>query len=287
MMHRSGPLGVLSGLWPRLPTRLPMWTIFQINNLMFDETQLWLKEGAHGCSKKRRRVLATASQVTTRAPGSSTVDMDVLRPPVEMKRYTSGTCVAVLGKPDDSAGLLPQGDAMPKVRFLACLTAFDSHSVNKLVSKWVATRQEGVEGPPRFHVASYCAQHKTGNAVQQVSEYLGLIRPGFALASCLATGSISDDLDCELRAVLDQELNVIDPAVALFDAPDSTQQIHVLRELFEVCYVQASGRGDHLERKHRAEVEEILTFFGASCGGRLRHACPPRLLQPRVSCAGR
>ena len=253
---------------------------FQINNLMFDETQLWLKEGRQGCSKKRRRVLATASQVARKAPGGSIVDMDVLRPPVEMKRYTSGTCVSILGKPDDSAGLLPQGDAVPKVRFLACLTAFDSHSVNKLVSKWVAAQQEDLEGPPRFHVASYCAQHKTGTAVQLVSEYLGLIRPGFALASCLATGSISDDLDCELRAVLDQELDVIDPAVVRFDALDSTQQIHMLRELFEICYVQASGRGDDLERKQRAEVEEILTFFGASCGGRLRHACPPGCCNP-------
>ena len=70
------------------------------------------------------------------------------------------------------------------------------------------------------------------------------------------------------------------------DAPDSTQQIHMWRDLFEVCYVQASGRGDDLERQHRAQVEEILTFFG-----KLWRSPParvsPRLLQPRVSCAGR
>ena len=33
-------------------------------------------------------------------------------------------------------------------------------------------------GGHRFHAACYCAQHKTGNAVQQVSEYIGLIRAG-------------------------------------------------------------------------------------------------------------
>ena len=141
-------------------------------------------------------------------------------------------------------------------------------------------------GRHRFHAACNCAQHKTGNAVQLVSEYLGLIRPGFALASCLATGSISDDLDCELRAVLDQELNVIDPAVALFDAPDSTQQIHMLRELFEVCYVQASGRGDDLERKQRAEVEDLDFMWGILWRSPPARV-PPRLLQPRVRCAGR
>ena len=55
-------------------------------------------------------------------------------------------------------------------------------------------------------------------------------------------------------------------AAAQLDAPEATWQIDLLRELFEVCYVQASGRGDDMERKPRAEVEEILTFFGASCG---------------------
>ena len=253
---------------------------FHINNLMFDETQLWLKESSQKGCKKRRRVLAIASQVTRRAPGCSVVDMDILRYPREMRRYTAGTCAAVLGKPDDSAGLLPQGDAVPKATYVGCLTATDSHSVNKLVSKWVASKQEGLVGPSRFHVASYCVQHKTGAAVQKVSEYLGLIRPGFALASCLATGSIADDLDSELEAVLAQELEVIDPAAAQLDAPEATPQIDLLRELFEVCYVQASGRGDDMERKQRAEVEEILTFFGASCGSRLRHACPPGCCDP-------
>ena len=53
---------------------------FHINNLMFDETQLWLN-GARGTGKKRQRVPASASQVTRRAPGGCTVDVDVLRPP--------------------------------------------------------------------------------------------------------------------------------------------------------------------------------------------------------------
>ena len=74
-----------------------------------------------------------------------------------------------LGKPDDSAGLLPQGDAVPKAKYVGCLTATDSHSVNKLVSKWISKSHTGL-GPTRVHVPSYCTQHKTGNAVQQVSE---------------------------------------------------------------------------------------------------------------------
>ena len=131
---------------------------FHINNLMFDETQLWLRLKTG--NKKRRRVLASASQVTRRAPGATIVDMDVLRPPVEMDHYTAATCAAILGRPDDTAGLLPRGDAVPAAQYVGTLTAFDSHSVNKLISKWVSTEQEDLE-PPRFHVASFCTQHKS------------------------------------------------------------------------------------------------------------------------------
>ena len=139
---------------------------FQINNNMFDESELWiLGQGGRRGAKKRRRVLACAAQVTRRAPGASTVDEDLLRSPTVMKRYTAATCASILAKPEDSAGLLPGAEAAPKARYFGSLTATDSHSVNKLVSKWVATKQDGL-GQNRFHAASYCAQQKTGNAVQ-------------------------------------------------------------------------------------------------------------------------
>ena len=194
---------------------------FHINTNMFDETQLWLKAPGRSTRKKRRRVLASATQVTRRARGGTTTDADVLRAPATMKRYTAATCAGILGKPEDSAGLLPEGEAAPKATYIASLTATDSHSVNRLVSKWISESQTGL-GPTRVHVPSYCTQHKTGNAVQQVSEYLGLIRPGFALASCLQTGEIAERLDFELRMVLELGLDVVDPAVAGMDARDET-----------------------------------------------------------------
>ena len=126
-----------------------------------------------------------------------------------MKRYTAATCAGILAKPNDNAGLLPQGEATPKAKYFGSLTATDSHSVNELVSKWVSTRQKGLgPGPTRVHAASFCTQHKTGHVVQQVTEYLGLIRPGFALANCLATKK-SDSLGDELRMVIETELGVI------------------------------------------------------------------------------
>ena len=50
---------------------------FHIKNNMFDETQLWLKAPGRSARKKRRRVLASATQVTRRARGGTTTDSDV------------------------------------------------------------------------------------------------------------------------------------------------------------------------------------------------------------------
>ena len=261
--------GVVSG------SEAPAIDDFHINNNMFDETELWLKCGDKTNAKKRRRVLGIASQVTRRAPGGTTEDLDVLKPPVKMRRYTAATVANILGQPDDCTGLCPEGPAAPKAKYVASLTAFDSHSVNKLVSKWVRAKQKR-PAQRCFHVASYCTQHMTGNVVELVSKYLGVIRPGYALASCLATGAISDSLDCELFAVLEKDLEVVDPTALELDAPPAWQQHELLRVLFEQCYVQASGRGDDQERKQRAETEEILSFLqhqmASACGTRARVA---------------
>ena len=141
--------GVVSG------SEAPAIDDCHINNNMFDETELWLKRGDQTHAKKRRRVLGIASQVTRRAPGGTTEDLDVLKPPVKMRRYTAATVANILGQPDDCTGLCPEGPAAPKAKYVASLTAFDSHSVNKLVSKWASAKQERL-AQRCFHVASYC-----------------------------------------------------------------------------------------------------------------------------------
>ena len=96
---------------------------FHINNIMFDETQLWMREGGRARTKKRRRVLGIASQVTRRAPGDSTKDVDILRPPATMVHYTAATCAGIVAMPEDSAGLLPLGEAAPNAKYFASLMA--------------------------------------------------------------------------------------------------------------------------------------------------------------------
>ena len=119
--------------------------------------------------------------------------------------------------------------------------------------------------------------------MEQVSKYLGLVKPGFCIASCLSTGDIVDDLHEHLYKVLYKELGVFGPANVPLDADRQRQQDFLL-ELSEQCYVSASGPvGDTEEErariaasagKRRREVNETLAFFAASGGGRLRHACP-------------
>ena len=92
-----------------------------------------------------------------------------------------------------------------------------------------------------FHVASWHTRRMTGSAVQEVAEYLGLIRPGFVLASSLAEGEVADDINAEIPAVLDAELEVVDPAELELDAPYGDNMMEFLSELFEQCYVQSSG----------------------------------------------
>ena len=123
-------------------------------------------------------------------------------------------------------------------------------------------------GQERFPVASWRTQHVIELAVQEVAVYLGLTRPGFALASCLATGEVPYDIDAEILVALAVELEVVAPAELEVDAPDSDNMMEFLSELFEQCYVQASGHSaisldvEEQEQKTPREDRHIM-FFSA------------------------
>ncbi len=55
------------------------------------------------------------------------------------------------------------------------------------------------------HVASYCTQHKTGNAVEQITKFLGVLSPSFCLASCLTNGDIADKVYDSICDFLDRK----------------------------------------------------------------------------------
>ena len=55
----------------------------------------------------------------------------------------------------------------------------------------------------------------------------------------MQAGDIAKSLDADLEAVLEQQLEVVDPATVALDAPDDTQRF--LRELLEMSH-RASGQ---------------------------------------------
>ena len=88
----------------------------------------------------------------------------------------------VLARGDDAAGLLPLGDARPQARYHGSMMAADSHSVNKLLSKWVVSEMERLFPDCRsFHLPSFCTQHKTGHVVEAVTKYFGFAPAGILL----------------------------------------------------------------------------------------------------------
>ena len=105
---------------------------------MSDETKLPF--GKH--TPRKRRCLAWHSQCTWRvADGDKDIDVDLIRPPRLLQAYTAANCWDLLGEKNDPASLCPEGDALPEAMYHARLTATDSHAVNKLVSKFVASKK--------------------------------------------------------------------------------------------------------------------------------------------------
>ena len=102
---------------------------------MFDETQLYIAAPG-GRRAKRRRTIAHNSQITYQEEGAEVTDVGVLRAPAVVLRCTAASTAAVVGKPTDPCGIQP--DSMPHASYYGILTATDSHSVNKLVSKWIS-----------------------------------------------------------------------------------------------------------------------------------------------------
>ena len=110
---------------------------FYITNNMFDETRLYVAApGGHRA--KRRRTIAHGCQITYKERACDVQDVDVVRAPALVLRCTAATTAGVVGKPTDQCGIEPH--VLPCAPFYGLLTATDSHSVNKKVSKVISQR---------------------------------------------------------------------------------------------------------------------------------------------------
>ena len=254
---------------------------FYITNNMFDETQL--RVAGFGKGTKRRRVLAASGQVTWKAPQSRVQDQRVIREPTVMKRYTAATCAAVVGRPDDPCGLSPHADVRPLARFYGSLMATDQHSVNVLTSKWVVQQQRAAGENSSIHAVCFCTQHKTGAVVEAVTKFLGLLSPSFCISSCLSCGDLADDIETNIRAILEEVLVVSDPAEMCY-TEEEKRNVEFAKELMEQCYVCDAAQDqdcDEVEasiavRRRRTKAKELLDFFPLwGTTERVEHPCPP------------
>jgi hypothetical protein len=260
---------------------------FHITNNMFDETQLPV--AGYGRGVKRQRVLGASSQVTWKAPQSSVQDQKIIRAPTVLSRYTAATCVEAVGAPDDPFGLHPvHDDARPLAKFYGSLMSTDQHSVNVLTSKWVV-QQQLAAGDNFFHAVCYCTQHKTGAVVEAVTKFLGLLSPSFCIAACLSYGNLAEDIEKNVRGILDEVLVVSDPAEMCYDETEE-RGVKFSKELMDQCYVcdaaQDQGEGDEDKvtravEKRRREAKELLDFFPLwGTTEKAEHLCLPGCCGP-------
>ena len=264
---------------------------FFITNNMFDETKLFV--GGFGRGRKRQCVLAASGQITWKTNDSHVIhDQDVIRAPAVLKQYTAATCRRVVAAPDDPAGIVPvAGEHRPLARFMGSLMATDQHSVNVLLSKWAVAeqrRQEEEEAAAdvaqasvdaRFHLATYCIQHKTGSAVERVTQFLGLISPAFCIASSLSWGNLADDLDALLLQTIEEDL-ICTPDPPALSASDA-RQVRFVQLLLDECFVndvqRDTDRAADVQRRgieqRQAHAQELLAFFSGPWSGPMVHVC--------------
>ena len=130
------------------------------------------------------------------------------------------------------------------------------------------------------HIPSFCIQHKTGNVVEDITKFLGLIGPSFCLASTLSHGDSADELLQCINDYIARNLVPRDPADLHFSAADE-RDLKFQEEMLERCYVQDTGRDREGKLKvgvdkRREEAEHFLRFFGAPWSDKwgIVHPCP-------------
>ncbi len=247
---------------------------FFIGNNMSDETKLPFGKPA----PKKRRCLAWHSQGTWGNPDGSIVDVDVVRPPRLIDRYTAATLWGVMGQECDTMGLRPCGEALPAATYHVSLTASDTHSVNCLISKYLPH----VLGPRHFHIGSYCMQHRTGSVCEEVANRFGLLPSSLCLATQMEHGDFHTDVERSVEAVISKYLVVSEH----FESPEDEECERLClfaRELLRTCHVMQVSRNDHEEtaddvaageKKRTQEADDFVRFFMPPWIGVLRHPCP-------------
>jgi hypothetical protein len=215
-------------------------------------------------------------------------DVEVTRCPAELEKYKATNCSAHVCRPDDDASIVPRHEARAKAEYYGHLMSSDAHSVNKLLEKNVnALLDDMPQGEKHCALAMYCFQHKTGNIVEAVTKYLGVLDDSFCYACLNSNADWLDGLRESVRAVVREKLVVAPPEEIPTDA--FGEGVDFGAALLETCFVgpqsaasgeAALGTGEKDEEetaraKRQALADDLRAFFPTSWFGTLYHPCPP------------
>ena len=206
-----------------------------ISNTMSDETKL-----PFGRPARTRPCLAWHSQCTWADADGQVDDVDVVRAPQLLSSYSAAVVWKVTSDANDVAGILPCEEASPSATYRASLCCFDSHSVNRCISKHAAAALPA----NHFYIGSYCTQHKTGSVCEEVAKRWGLLPPSLCLANLMSRGDFTDDLEKSFEWVLGKYLHC-----TATEPPPMTEedmrQCDFAKELLKICHVQRQSMNDH------------------------------------------
>ena len=268
---------------------------FYITNNMYDETRLTLS--GFGRAAKRQRVLAASGQVTGKLAGGSVQDANVFRSPTVLRNYTAAHCATVVADPLDPTSLYPgPNENRPLAKYRGSLQATDQHSVNVLMEKVTVQRQHDLDDGTSFELTCFCTQHKTGNVVEEVTKFLGLLSPSFCIASCLAQGDLGEEAEAKLPSTLDGMMDVVDPTELSERGGLSERDKRLVafsQELMAQCYVNDVQRDQDCEdnasrtrsfQRTQQGIGRTPLLFPLPVEWSAHSPLPPRLLRRTCMC---
>ena len=252
---------------------------FYIVNTMFDETRLPMTVEYKGRKKHRIYPVLSSHQQVYWSDGILHEE-DLIRRPVALRRATA-SCMwsALQGPPDGPA----EGEAFFPPRSLSGPHAFragvllssDGHGTNHLLAKHGAA----IVPDDTSVLASFCAQHRTGRVIEEISKRLGVVGPCYCMARLFAYGDFWEDIRDSLELYLSHPRHGLE-VVATFSERAGPRFEELLMERL---FVKGFDDDSHASANRRSLSRQVLNFPWALERGACRSRVPSRMLWARAS----
>ena len=221
-----------------------------IQNLMFDESGFQLKlesrQPLTDCS-----VLCSHGQLTYELADGRVMDEHIARPPRLLPGMNWATLWSAL-----QDGLIAECEAS----FVATLTSCDAHAANIKMLRFL----EHTLPDEHFLLPVLCAQHRTGNVIEQLTKLLGVLGGNFSTTKTMSKQNLLQSLRQKVRDRVQGDLRVLaeTPAAALEEWRAGKD---MARKLVELCCFQAPEEGR--PGSQRDNFAKLLDFFSSPWTG--------------------